>query len=239
MSAVRPPRAPARCAWLLAAGLVAGCATGPGARLDPLEPYNRSMYAFNSKLDAAVLRPAARAYEALAPLPVRSGVGNFFANLGDLWTAVNDALQGKGGDAASDLGRFLVNSTLGILGVFDIASELGLERHDEDFGQTLGVWGVGRGAFVVLPVLGPRTVRDSLGLGVDWASLGAWTRVEGDKRLAASALWLVDRRAALLPVDAVIARAAIDEYAYVRDAYLQKRRFDVYDGRVPAEAEGE
>ena len=143
---------------LIAVCLLAGCATAPNAR-DPLEPFNRAMFGFNEGLDDAVFRPAVKAYTNVVPEFVRTGVANFFANIGDVWTGVNNALQGKPEEAVSDAGRVLINSTIGVLGLFDFASEMGMQKHNEDFGQTLGRLGVGGGAYLVLPVFGPRPIR--------------------------------------------------------------------------------
>ncbi len=149
-----------------AATVLAGCATS-GNPKDPIEGYNRAMFSFNETVDKAVIKPVAQGYNYVTPQPVQTGVSNFFGNLADIWTSVNNLLQGKPGDALSDAGRVLINSTVGILGLFDVATPMGLEKHEEDFGQTLGRWGVGDGAYVVLPILGPRTVRDTVGLAAD------------------------------------------------------------------------
>lgn len=222
--------------WLIlvtALSLASGCASLRNNPDDPLEGYNRVMFAFNDRLDKAVLRPAAEVYDTFTPLPVRAGVGNFFANIEDLWTAANNALQGKGLDALSDLSRVLINTTVGILGVFDIASEMGFERHDEDFGQTLGRWGVGEGAYFVLPVFGPRTIRDSAGFFVDVSATGSWLGNDPGFRNGSSLLRLINTRASFLAADKVLDEGAIDRYTYVREAYLQRRRYEVYDGRPP------
>ena len=130
---------------------------------DPYEGFNRAMYSVNDALDRAALKPVAKAYDAVLPLPVRAGVGNFFGNTGDLWIGINDVMQGKFADAGIDVARLLVNSTLGIFGLFDVASEIGLEKHEEDFGQTMAVWGVPSGPYLFWPLIGPRTVRDTAG----------------------------------------------------------------------------
>ncbi|MDP3036345.1 MAG: VacJ family lipoprotein, partial [Rhodocyclaceae bacterium] len=144
-------------------GLLGGCATS-GNPKDPIEGYNRAMYGFNEAVDTVLIKPVAQGYDAVLPAPVRTGVTNFFGNIADLFIGVNNLFQGKPDQAASDLGRVLINSTIGILGLFDVATEAGLEKHEEDFGQTFGRWGVGNGAYVVLPIFGPRTVRDTAGL---------------------------------------------------------------------------
>lgn len=200
---------------------------------DPYEGFNRAMFTVNEGLDT-VVKPVARAYDAAVPLPAKAGVGNFFGNAGDLWIGVNSALQGKFSDAGIDLARLAINSTIGIFGLFDVASELGLEKHDEDFGQTLAVWGVGNGAYFFWPVIGPRTLRDTGGWAVDFFAADPVTYVRPyGVRNSAVALRFVDVRASLLPADKVVEEAALDKYAYIRDAYLQRRRNQIYDGRPP------
>lgn len=216
--------------------LASGCATRGENPKDPYEGFNRAMFSVNEGIDKAVTKPLAKAYDAAAPLPVKSGVGNFFGNAGDLWIGINNGLQGKMDDAAIDIGRLLVNSTLGIFGLFDVASELGLEKHDEDFGQTLARWGVDDGAFLFLPVIGPRTLRDAGGFVVDSAAdpVG-WGVEEIPVRNSTRALRIVDVRAGLLPADQVVEQAAFDKYSYIRDAYLQRRRSQIHDGQPPRE----
>lgn len=221
----------------VAALLVAGCATGPANPDDPLEGYNRAVFAFNERLDKAVIKPAAQAYDAVAPLPVRTGVGNFFGNIGDLWIGGNNLLQGKLVDGLSDLGRVLINSTVGILGTFDVASEMGLAKHDEDFGQTLGRWGVGEGAYFVVPFFGPRTVRDAAALPVD-LYVDPVRQVERiPVRNSLTGLRVVHLRASVLGVDRTLEEGTLDKYVYVRDFYLQQRRYKVYDGNPPSRYE--
>lgn len=220
---------------LLTLGL-AGCASTPRNPDDPLERYNRAMFAVNDGVDRALVRPAAQIYEAVTPGFVRTGVGNFFGNLADVWIGFNNILQGKVGDGMSDWMRFMVNSTFGIFGLLDVASEMGLEKHDEDFGQTLAVWGVGEGPYVVLPLLGPRTLRDAAVLPVDMKGDPAWTISHGQTRAAVTALRVVHGRARLLPLDATLDEA-LDRYAFVRDSYLQRRRFLVHDGNPPIDYE--
>ena len=219
---------------LLLAGLLAAAVpamAGDNPR-DPYEGFNRAMFATNEVIDKAV-KPVAQAYDAGVPLPVKAGVGNFFGNVGDLWTGVNSALQGKGSNAGNDFGRLLVNSTVGIFGLFDVASELGMEKHDEDFGQTLAVWGVGDGGYLYWPIIGPRTLRDTGGFIVDTNVDPVWHIDSIPVRNSAVALRFVDIRASLLPADKVVDEAALDKYSYVRDAYLQRRRSQIYDGRPP------
>ncbi|NWG31135.1 MAG: VacJ family lipoprotein [Rhodocyclaceae bacterium] len=216
---------------VMAAGL-SGCATS-GNPKDPIEGFNRAMFAFNDGLDTVLIKPAAKGYEAALPKPVRTGVTNFFGNIADLFIGVNNLLQGKPDQALSDFGRVVINSTIGILGLFDVATEAGLEKHEEDFGQTFGRWGVGDGAYVVLPFFGPRTVRDTVGLVLDVKTDPVANLSDVATRNSLLALRVVDNRADLLPADKVIEEAALDKYSYVRDGYLQRRRNLIYDGNPP------
>ncbi|MGB4766836.1 MAG: VacJ family lipoprotein [Rugosibacter sp.] len=224
---------------LLTAFLTAGCASSTGGNKDPLEGFNRAMFAFNDGVDQVVLKPVATGYDAVLPTPVRTGVTNFFGNIADVFIGINNLLQGKVSDGAGDLGRVAVNSTLGLLGVFDVASNMGIEKHEEDFGQTFGRWGADSGAFVVVPFFGPRTVRDTAGLVLDVATDPVSYVDHVPTRNTMAGIRLVDDRANLLPADKVIAEAALDKYSYIRDAYLQRRRSLIYDGNAPREAESE
>jgi len=213
-----------------------GCATTGGSPGDPLEGYNRAMFGFNEGVDKAIIKPLASGYKTVMPETARTGVTNFFANLGDLWIGINNILQGKVGAGVSDFGRFAMNSTVGILGLFDVASNAGLEKHNEDFGQTLGRWGVGSGAFVVLPILGPSDVRDGFSrLLIDWHGDPLWYVRNIPTRNELVGVRAVDERANLLDVSRLAEEAALDHYAYVRDAFLQRRRSLIYDGDPPAE----
>ena len=200
---------------------------------DPYEGFNRSMFAVHEAIDKYAAKPVAQVYDNVVPLPVKAGVGNFFGNVGELWVGVNSALQGKFSDAGVDLGRLLINSTVGIFGLFDVASELGLERHDEDFGQTMAVWGAGSGGYLFWPVIGSRTVRDTLGWGVDIMGDPVGYVDSIPVRNSLRGLRIVDIRASLLPADKVVEEAALDKYAYIRNAYLQRRRNQIFDGRPP------
>ncbi|MCF8150461.1 MAG: VacJ family lipoprotein [Burkholderiaceae bacterium] len=220
----------------MALGLLAGCATS-GNPKDPIEGFNRAVFAFNEGLDTVIMKPVATGYEAVLPSPIRTGVTNFFSNIEDLFIGVNNLLQGKVPEAFSDLGRVVINSTVGLLGVIDFATDAGLEKHDEDFGQTFGRWGVGNGAYVVVPVFGPRTVRDTVGLVLDVAADPVANHNPTRTRDAALVLRLVNDRANLLPADKVIEEAALDKYTYMRDAYLQRRRKLIHDGNAPREVE--
>ena len=204
----------------------------PGVQMpvsyDPWEKFNRNMHSFNNAVDRAVARPLARAYVKVVPRPVRLGVSNFFSNLGEPITALNSLLQGKPVQAGQSLGRFLLNSTVGIGGVFDPASDAKLPRKNEDFGQTLGVWGWKRSRYVELPLFGPRTIRDVFGLVGD-APLSLIRGVEDDKtRFFLQGLQLVDVRAQLLSIDA-LREGAVDEYALFRDSWLQRRNYQIGD----------
>lgn len=214
---------------------VSGCATTGGNPQDPLESINRATFRFNETADRYVVRPTAQVYDTVMPLPVKVWVGNFFSNVGDIWIGVNNLLQGKVAEGLSDGGRVLINSTVGILGLFDVASELGLEKHDEDLGQTLARWGVGDGPYVVLPIFGPSNVRDTFGLVGDW-SVDPVTNIDSvSDRYTAVGLRFVNRRAQLLGADTAAEEAALDKYSYMRSFYMQYRRNQIYDGRPPRE----
>lgn len=215
-----------------------GCATGPNANpKDPLEPLNRSVYGFNDAVDRALIKPVATVYKDVLPAPIRTGVTNFFANLQDAWSGFNNALQLKGQASAESFMRFGVNTFLGLAGVLDIASEMGIERHTKDFGHTLGYWGVGPGPYLVLPLLGPSTLRDTAALPID--SQGNLLNNVSDvpARNSATAVNLLDRRARLLDATQMLDEVALDPYSFTRDAFLQRRRSAVYDGDPPDEIE--
>lgn len=231
-----------RLAWALvaAAALAAGCATPPrngplteGQRLDPWEGYNRKVFAFNEGLDKAVLKPVATAYRDVVPSFVRTGLGNFAGNIQDLWSAVNHLLQGKVESGFRQVVRFGTNTSLGLLGVLDIASEAGIEKEPEDFGQTLGRWGVPSGIFIMWPVLGPSTVRDAAAWPLDLQATPSVLIDDTWPRIAASSLQLVDTRARLLNAGNVLDDIALDKYSFLRDAYIARRRSLVYDGDPP------
>lgn len=216
--------------------LLGGCAT-TGNPHDPLEPMNRAIYSFNDGVDQAIFKPVAEAYRAVLPSFVRTSVSNFFANINDVVIALNNLLQGKPGNAASDVGRIAINTTIGILGVFDVATEFGMEKHHEDFGQTLGYWGVGDGPFLMLPLLGPSNLRDTVGRVADF-KLDPITYVDPSRDR--NILWgsrSVSQRADLLETSKILETAALDPYEFLRDAYLQRRRNLVHDGSPPPEKE--
>lgn len=206
---------------------------------DPFEGFNRAVFAFNDGLDKAIVRPVAVGYEAVLPGPVRTGVSNFYGNIADLLISVNSLLQGKPTDAVGDAARFMFNSTFGIAGIFDVATEMGIEKHEEDFGQTLGRWGAGPGPYLMLPVFGPRDVRDAAGLAVEMVADPIGNVDHVATRNTLSGIRLINDRAALLSADKIIEEAALDKYAYIRDAYLQRRQSLVHDGRPPREPEDE
>jgi len=212
-------------AWCASMLLLGGCATGPNANpQDPLEPLNRSVYRFNDTVDQAVLKPVATGYRDTVPHPVRTGVNNFFDNLRDAWSVLNGLLQGRPREAAEDFMRVNVNTVFGLFGLIDIASDMGIPRTTMDFGQTMGRWGMPSGAYVVLPLLGPSTVRDTAGLIVD--SQGDPVLQGGESvatRNSAYTLRAVDQRSRLLGTTELVEQAALDPYTFVRDAYLQHR----------------
>lgn len=214
--------------WSVAICTLLGCLPGISlAAGDPIEPLNRGIYAFNDGADRWVIRPTAKAYDKVMPRVVKIGVGNVFDNLTTPATAVNQLLQGKPLRSLSDTGRFLVNTVLGVGGLIDVATHAGFAKHDEDFGQTLGVWGAGSGSFLMLPFRGPSTVRDTLGFVVDGVLNPIRYVKPNDSRAAVMALYVIDLRTALLGVDQLVSG---DEYLFLRDAYLQRRSFQVNDG---------
>lgn len=204
--------------------LLSGCATGPNANpRDPLEPFNRGVYKFNDVVDQAVLKPVATAYVKVTPSVVRTGVNNFFGNLGDVWSAVNSALQLHGQDAAESIMRFSFNTVFGLGGLLDIAGEAGIPRHKEDFGLTLARWGMPTGPYLVLPLLGPSDLRDTAALPVDWQG-GLIRRVTPTTdRNDLYLLQTVSTRANLLGASSLLEQAALDKYSFTRDVFLQIR----------------
>jgi phospholipid-binding lipoprotein MlaA len=212
----------------MALGGCAGFNTNPR---DPLEPLNRKVMEFNDGIDAAVLKPVATVYKKGVPPMVRTGVSNFFGNLGDAWSFVNSALQFKFQNAAENFMRLNVNTFFGLGGILDIASELNIERHKEDFGQTLGRWGVPAGPYIVLPLLGPSTLRDTVALPLDRKADPVHQVNPVDHRNSLYVLRAVDARSNLLRIGSVIEEAALDKYSFTRDAYLQKRRADITENK--------
>lgn len=209
----------------LALALLQGCATGPQANpVDPLEPFNRGVYRFNEGLDRTVLKPVATAYQNITPSPIRTGVTNFFENISDVWSLVNNVLQAKPAEAANSLFRVTTNTLWGVGGIFDVATALKIPKHKEDFGQTLGTWGLASGPYVVLPLFGPSSVRDTAGLVVDMQGDLVSQSSNVPVRNSLTTLDLVDTRANLLRAGELLDQAALDKYAFTRDAYLQRRR---------------
>lgn len=229
------PNTLARLASLtLLATLLAACATtGGGEPRDPWEGLNRKTYAFNEALDRTVLKPAAQGYQRVVPAYVRDRINNFYDNLEDVGTGLNNFLQGKPVEGINDFGRVVVNTTFGVLGFWDVATGLGVEKHYEDFGQTLGWWGVPAGPYLVLPLMGPSTLRDAPAKAVD----PSWYYSEAfDPERAYWGFWALDKvrtRANLLQSERILDEAALDKYTFIRDAWLQRRRNQVYDGSPP------
>ncbi len=218
----------------LAAG---GCASSntPG---DPLEGFNRAMFSFNETVDDAVLKPVATGYRNVVPEPVRECTGNVFSNINDVFVAVNSLLQGKVGDAVSDACRVLINSTVGILGCFDVASKMGLEKHNRDFGQTFGKWGIASGPYLVLPFLGPSNLREGVGTMIYSRLDPVWAKHIPTRNVAYS-LRAVNGRADLLSASSAVEDAALDKYAFIRDAYVQRRQSLIDDNENKARPKAE
>lgn len=227
----------AACVTLLV-GAASGCATIPPDAgenpVDRLEVYNRHVFEFNEKADQYVLRPVAETYVKVVPEGMRICISNMFANIGDVGNALNNLLQGKPVNAASDLCRFAINSTVGLLGCFDIASKMGLAKSNEDFGQTLGYWGIEPISYFVIPLLGPSTVRDAFGRVVD-AYSDPLSYTQSEAQIAGQTLRIVDTRASLLQATRLLEGTGLDRYQFVRDAYLQRRRNLIFDGAAPSE----
>ena len=219
--------------------LCGACATSPKHTADPSDPwqgFNRKVYSFNNALDQAFLLPITTGYRAVAPEVVEDGVGNFFSNLGDIGVAFNNTLQFKFLDAASDVGRFLVNSTIGLLGFLDVASKMGLEKHNEDFGQTLGYWGMGSGPYLMLPLLGPSNLRDGPSKVVDHFTYPpTWIDMKTGERVALFGMNLVNTRSGLIDLEEKTGDLGRDRYVFIRDAYLDNRKFLINDGAIEAD----
>jgi len=222
---------------LIATLTLTGCAVNGDPR-DPIEPVNRAIHSFNEGFDRAILKPVARGYQAVTPQPAQTGIRNFFANLDDVTVLANDILQLKLEQSTRDFLRLTFNTTFGLFGLLDVAAEMGLQKHNEDFGQTLGRWGVGSGPYLVLPFMGPSNVRDTVGFSVD-SRYTDLVRNHDDvsTRNPVLALRLVARRADLLEARQVVDEAALDNYQFTRDFYLERRKGLVYDGNPPLEKE--
>jgi len=226
--------------FLIAVLLLSGCATKPAAPkeerspADPWEPMNRQIHGFNTGLDRFTLKPIAKGYEKVIPQPVRTGVGNFSSNLRTPLNAVNHFLQGKGRTGMNEIGRFIANSTIGVLGIFDVATYMGMEQHNEDFGQTFAKWGVPDGPFVVIPLLGPRTLRDAVAIPLN---IYGDLLIHYDNASVRDKLYLlrlIDLRARLFPAEKLL-EGSQDRYLSVREAYLQHRQYLIHDGDPPVD----
>ncbi len=219
----------------VAALALAGCATGPNTNpADPLEPFNRGVSTFNDNLDKYALKPVAEGYETVVPLPLRTAVGNFFSNISDVYSAGNNLLQGKPTRAVEDTMRVAINSVLGIGGLIDIATPAGLPKYKEDFGQTLGVWGVPSGPYLVLPLFGPSSVRDASGMVVDRFMDPTTYIAPWYASLSVTTVRVIDGRAQLLGASNLLEAAALDKYAFLRDSYRQRREYLIHDGNLPS-----
>ncbi|MFM9434347.1 phospholipid-binding lipoprotein MlaA [Janthinobacterium sp. CG_23.3] len=212
---------------LAATAALGGCATANNPN-DPFEGFNRGVFTFNDTVDKVALKPVAKVYKAVLPSFVQTGVGNFFGNLADVWSSANNLMQGKGEAGMSDFTRVMLNSSFGILGLFDIASEAGLTKHDEDFGQTLGYWGVTSGPYIMLPLLGPSTMRDTVALPLDIKADPWGYKDPVNVRNIGSGVRLIDKRAYLLDASNLLEGAALDRYEFVRDGYLQQRENKIF-----------
>ena len=205
------------------------------AKIDPFERVNRVVFSFNETADQYVIKPIAEGYKFVLPEFVRTGVTNFFGNINDVLIGANNLLQGKPANAASDIGRFFINSTVGVLGLFDVATDMGLDKNREDFGQTLGVWGFSDGPYIVMPFFGASNVRDTVGFVVDVKTdfMINTNKLNSDEKTAINGLRIINRRADLLDAGQLLEDAAFDKYSFLRDGYLQRRRNQIYDGDPP------
>jgi len=234
---MRPAEAAARLLGALAVALLAGCAAVP-SKVDPLEPMNRALFEVHEVADKVVMKPIIDVYTAVVPKLVRTGVSNFFNNIDDLFSGVNALLQGKPEKAGNDFGRILIN-TFVMGGIFDVASDLGIERGDEDFGQTFGVWGFPQGPYLFVPIIGPTTVRDGTGLLVRIYAGPVGFIPDVPLRNSLYGVGAVDIRAQATDAMSIVDTASLDKYLFIRNAYLQRRRYLLYDGKVPPDKEDE
>ena len=225
-------------ACVLLSGILAGCASTPAIQSDdardPYEGMNRNFYNFNDSIDRNFFEPVARGYVKITPDPIRAGVTKFFGNVSYINIIANDLLQGKVGQLAKDTGRFVVNSTVGIGGLFDPATSFGMPEHDEDLGQTFGTWGMGEGAYLVLPLMGPNSFRD-LPNSASSILLNPLTYMNGIVTLPLGVLNAVNTRANLLEASSIRDQAALDPYTFVREAYRQQREYKIFDGNPPGD----
>ncbi len=222
---------------IICLSFISGCASLPNgpSENDPLESYNRAMFGFNEGLDKYLLKPVTKGYDAALPNPVKTGVSNFFSNIGDLFVIINDLLQLKFTQAIADTSRFFFNTTLGLYGLIDVATPMGLNKHHEDFGQTLATWGVGSGPYIVLPFFGANTLRSSGGLIVESIYDPVYNIKDDNSRYATISLTTINARYKLLSAGRIAEQAALDKYTFIRDAYLQHRKNLIYDGNPPEE----
>jgi phospholipid-binding lipoprotein MlaA len=225
-------------ALALCAVILAGCAAAP-SKVDPLEPWNRGMYSIHEAIDGTFIKPFAQAYVRDAPELTRTAVSNFFGNIDDFFTGINDVLQGKGDRAGDAFGRVLLNSTFGLGGMFDLASMMGITKDKNDFGLTLGKWGAPDGAYLFIPLFGPTTVRDGTGAVIRIYASPTGYISDIAARNAVWGLNYLDTRAQALQAEGVLDTAAIDKYRFLRNAYLRARRYQLYDGKPPPELEQE
>jgi phospholipid-binding lipoprotein MlaA len=224
-----PPRVRAALALALGSALLlSGCATTSNPK-DPFEKFNRAMFSFNDTVDRVALKPTATAYKKVTPTFVQTGINNFFGNLSDLWSSLNQFAQFKGKDGLNDFGRFAVNSTFGVAGLFDLATPSGMPKHNEDLGQTLGYWGVPSGPYLMLPLLGPSTVRDTAALPGDWWGDPLTHVNDIPWRNSGIVVRTVDQRASVLDASNLLEDAALDRYEFIRDGYMQRRASKVLD----------
>ena len=218
-----------------ATALLAGCATTQ-SKVDPFEPFNRTMFQVHEVVDGNVVKPVAEAYVKYTPEVIRSGISNFFSNIEDLFVGINNVLEGNGNRAGDDFGRVLLNSSFGLGGLFDLASMMGIERHNQDFGITFGKWGIPQGPYLFVPLVGPTTVRDGTGLVIR-AYLGPTTYIFTNVPVR-NVIWgvgAIDLRASVLKTESMVDQAALDRYRFIRNAYLRARQYQVYDGKPPPE----
>jgi phospholipid-binding lipoprotein MlaA len=228
----------ARLLTLVAAVLLAGCAAAP-SKVDPLEPMNRALYAVHDVVDTNVVKPIAQGYVDIIPYFIRKGISNVFNNIEDAFSALNGTLQGKFDKAGNDMGRVMVNSLFGVVGLIDVASDIGIERGDEDFGQTFAYWGIPAGPYLFIPLFGPTTVRDGTGVIIRIAAGPVGFIPDVPLRNSLYGVGFIDQRSQLLGVGELVDTAALDRYTFIRNAYFQRRRYLIYDGKPPPEAEEE
>ena len=215
---------------------ISSCSTTSASKNDPLEPINRAIFGFNEVVDDNILQPVAKTYKYITPDPVETGVSNFFSNVGEVSTIANDVLQLKFDQAGNDLARFSINTTIGILGIFDVASSMGFQKNREDFGQTLGYWGMPQGPYLVIPFFGASSFRDAPGLYAD-QQISPIEQLHNKEELALTTLNIVDIRARLLRATRILDTAAKDKYIFIRESYLQQREVLVNDGKNTEEFE--